>query len=446
MQYRNIALRGTNMSLVKDLKSSDTWQFYLIQSGLKIGNVILKKSSEKKNIFLEIYINSEDNKKIYEIIDKVIDSLSFYLYDKERIIIDSQNNIDLTTFNCEKYKRKAINEKKKIYIYNNQKNYHLIKTLIDSMQECATNLLDNNSYWSENLNFDYVSYLDDDLTCESQNIYLLEESFYSRKKVKWLLNDTTKNKRSIVFSDDGFISFLKQSNKDDKLSYQITANVTSPGFSMNKSDTEINVGENGYTIYKDKVLVNGDYNKNKSYIYRNRGINSSLELEIKLSDKILDSFNLKFLTLDKMGKVTGYYIFNVDLVNNLYNFTFNSNDNEVDLIPLLKNEDKVLLFNLKRGYLPIEKLEKTMQRIVKIINNYAKNNGLALINYENLRSIEDILNIEDKGINDLKEIKGEILVPLIQNRVIDFLNNRDKQEIKYTTRCRSLKKKENLRN
>ncbi len=444
MQYKNIALKN-NFYLECENPPIDKWIYKIRTKELTLGTLIIKNACEEKNIFLEISINSLDDKQILDIVDNIVDSLGFYLYDKEKIIIDIKNDIDLTTYNREKYKRKAVKDIGNIYIYNNKNNYYVLKPLVEAMQECAGTLLDNECYWREILSFDQASYLDKDLLPIQANIYLLEESFYSSKQVKWVLNAKNKNKRIIIFNSNGLITYQKKSNCQDCLSYLLTYNILNSKLIYQKNNLKITSTDEEYSVQKDDVLVKSDYKNNKIYQYINEGINSNLNLMIKINDELLTKFSLYFETLDKLGKSSGIYTFKIDLNGNNYMFTYTNDSEKIDLIPLLKEEDKVLLFNIKRGNLPIEKLEKTMQRLVKVINNYAKSHNLSLINYENLMPIKSILGIFDTAINDLKCIEGEIIVPIIKEKVTEFLKKKEQKEVKYATRCRSLKKEENLR-
>ncbi len=472
MQYKNIALKGEkkqqvylvkyrgnlakyiysleqkNENLAKELlnPSPNNMAYFVVNDEDCLGAILINPASETKNINLEILLDeaklSQDG--IYNVVDNIVTSLGWYLYDKENIIIKLDNGFDLTTYNRHKYVRKPIGKGQMIYQYYNR-NHKLITNLTHQMMETQTNLLNNDQYWVEDVIDDNIAYVNNNLKPEKFFVYPLEEAFYNTSKITWNLNENSKNKNKIIFQKDGKIEFIKNSLKDDNLSYRICSWIDQNHFRLENKALKLDL-EWMPTLYvvnldKTQVVVNKDDNT-RQYRYSSNDKKSKVDIEIKIKATQFQEFNIMFYTYDNEHILESEYLFEVSLSDDRYSFKHISYEGTFDLIPYLKEEDKVLLFNLKRGNLPIEKLDKTIQRLVKIINIYASSKDLTMVGYENLVSVANIILAEDKVINYLKGINGEILVPNIQEKVTNFLDEKNRAKVKYLSRSRSLKKQE----
>lgn len=471
MQYRNIALKGDNEERISLIKYQEKYQAdvqklakqnaklayilafndweemaYLVLEGLKCrGGILISAACEPQNINVEITLDDNlSNDKIFALVDTIVSSLGWYFYDKENIIITLTNGLDLTTFNRQKYERKPLSKGTMIYRFHNR-NYRLMTLLTAKMQETQDNLLNSENYWHELAEFSMPAYLDEDLVLDKKYIYPLEEAFYSASKVTWDINSSNKNKRKIIFQKDGKIEFVKESLKDPNLSYRVSSWVDQDHFCYKNTSLKMSLESiPDLTIMNyDKIQIVSDKGNNtKQYRYVSSDKKSKIEMELLLNGLIFQNFVMVMDTYNDDYTVESEYIFEFSLKDNKYSFRRIAYEGTTDLIPLLKEEDKVLLFNIKKGNLPVDKLDKTIQRLVKIINEYASQNDLTLMGYENLVSVQEILTAEDKIVDQIKGISGEILVPCIKEKMQSYLQNKDKGKVKYLTRSRSLKNQE----
>ncbi len=472
MQYKNIALKGKSkerISLVKYhdefkdaltklkelneniyqnmIEPKDNNMAYFIMEGLDfLGAILIKQSSEVKNSDLEITLDKAlSNDAIFKIIDNLVSSLGWYLYEKENFIITLTNGLDLTTYKRNVYKRKPVGKNLIKYRYHNP--YHqLLSLLNEKMQETQAHLLDLNQYWTERVEFSSPSYLDKYLRPDTKYYYPTEEVFYSNSQVSWQLNETNKNERQIIFHKNGKIEFIKSSLKDEKLSYRFSSWVDQEHFKFQNAALKMNLESiPALTVMNyDKIQIVVDKDNNtKQYRYSSEDNKSKVEIEIFLNGLIFQNITVIMYTYDEDHALESEYLFEADLKKEKYTFKRLGYEGTIDLIPMLKEEDKVLLFNLKRGNLPFDKLDKTIQRLIKVINNYASKNDLCLLGYENLIATSEIIEAEDIINSELKSISGEILVPSIAQKVTKYIEQKDLNKVRYLTRSRSLKNKDN---
>ena len=97
-----------------------------------VGGINIETSCDEKKLELEIHFDEKYiylPEEIYEITDHIVDSLSYYFPDKEKIETKLINNVDLSKYN-NKYTKLVYDEKMATYIcVNEYKNYTIKKML-----------------------------------------------------------------------------------------------------------------------------------------------------------------------------------------------------------------------------------------------------------------------------------------------------------------------------
>ncbi len=443
MQYRNIALRESNDQIVLRKNTLDLAKgemaYLIYREDSCLGTVTLYPNIQTKN--LEIAIAFDENKvnspkEISQIVDNIVASLGFYMFENQNILITLANNVDLTKIDPATYHRCAKGPGEIKYKYFNRHNHLVLGTLTKEMTDIASFLFDEGKYWLEDKSFDHVSYLDDNLLPEQNDIFTIDESFYSADQVTWLING--KKNKKITFQKDGLITVTKLA-KDHDGTYQISSYPNNSYFRFTKGDKSLVYTDESYAIKNGLVTVSfDDLTQNKTYTEIIKTNNCQMEVALVLNHGVFTNLNISFYRQDKEGHTIRQYLYTADIAKQSYQFiSHHKGEEEKNMLPLLKDIDTFRLFNFND---PVDNTNKTMQRLVRIFNRFEAGANGELIKEKSIVLVEDLYAAEAEVINCLKEIKGEIIVPDMQQKINDFLDTKEQQKSKYLTRSRSLKK------
>jgi len=404
-----------------------------------IGTSTNEKDLEIKIHFDEKYLRTEIA--IGEMIDQIVESLGLYFYDKENIEIELVNNVDLSEHNCFKYKKKVYDENLTTYIYSNKKNNILISSLINEITQTEKNLLDWKQNWTQK--FELSSYpnldceFDAGLIKEYENgTVTLNEFFNKSNSLSWLGIDSNKSTRKIKFDRTGYIFFEKNSKSINGIHYNFEYSILNNDFKLkkfgwrNEKPLEVDVNNYYYTDIKfNNLSILHHKGTNRKIIkYISPIINSSsVEVELTLEDNQIEKCYVDFRTHKGNGKVNGLYALRIVPFYNKCTLNFISRDGyrDGDISQKFAETNEELYSSIFNDNLTLEKIDEIIKQILPIINKRAVTTSKKILDDKNALVISNIMDIESQAFDFIKQIKGEIPLPSLQQRLEAFVTEND---------------------
>ena len=478
MKYRNITLNGNIDSQYSLIKYNDEYKYHLeelrklnkeladsVENCPKIysenseeqsymimrdnrdcvGAIYIGTSTNEKNLEIKVHFNEKYFKSpehIAKIIEMLIDSLSLYFYDKENIEIHLVNNIDLSKYNKYKFKKKIYDQNLTTYIFSNECNYKLIPALIDEINGTEKNLIDWKQSWTQQINLynhrDLSWKIDKQLLDEYANHSIsLEEIFYKADSIYWYNIKSKKNIRSIGFNRDGHI-YLNKRFFDG--TYSINYYIQNDGFVFHtENQTNHNylvVDENNYftQIKTNNIKIHtGKETKKKIINYVSPTINnSSISIELVLNENNeIERCHVDFRTHKGNGKINGLYALRIYPRFNKISLNYISRNGYrgPSLEDLLEIKS---LIKIKPGKLTFELINEIIKESIIVIKQMAGLTQRQIINLEGPYNISYLMDIEKQIIDFVKQTKGEIPLPHLQENIDKFIEtySKDKAEVK----------------
>lgn len=80
---------------------------------------------------------------------------------------------------------------------------------------------------------------------------------------------------------------------------------------------------------------------------------------------------------------------------------------------------------MKRSQIIIELIDELIRKVIPIVNNRAKSHKKHSISPTNETIISNLIDSEAQVINYIKQIKGEIPLPHLQENLEKFINEHD---------------------
>ena len=493
MKYRNITLNGNKEYLYSLIKYSEKYTKHLeefrrinpelskdvemcpkIYSELSehqsymifrdnyacVGIIYIGTSIDEKNLEVKVQFDEkcfQTKNDIVALIEQLIDSLGLYFYNKESIEIELLNNIDLSQYKRFKFKKKLYDEKLTTYIYSNKGNNTLIPALITEISETESKLTSWNQYWmqqidlttSQDIDYDYG--IDDALIEEyTKGTIPLQEIFYKANALFWLGIESKNCIRKINFSGNGAIMFDKYSKDPNGIHYNFKYNVLGEWFEFKTydivNDTQLTIDENSvYTRIKSKGLTNIEIFKNKENgkkkISYTGPIKNSTSIWVELvfdEDESIERCYIDFRTHKGNGKISGLYALRIIPGNIFSKFALNhigrSGNRSFDFSHLLPTE---VLNATIPGELTIELVNEIINKTIPVINQISGTKHKPFILSEEKHLEPNITETEKQIIDFIKQIKGEIPLPHLQENLEKFVEANSSKNI---NKKRQLKK------
>ena len=120
-------------------ENSDYQPYMLVKNkGIVVGVAIIMTSCDKKDLEALVQLDEEKfrtKRDMEEMIDQLIDSLALYCYDKENIVVNLENDIDLEKYNEFKYTRENLFPFKSTFKRSNHYYNSLLPLLIREMND-----------------------------------------------------------------------------------------------------------------------------------------------------------------------------------------------------------------------------------------------------------------------------------------------------------------------
>ena len=488
MKYRNITLNGNYQSQYSLIKYNDEYKYHLeelrklnkeladyVENCPKIysenseeqsymimrnnrdcvGAIYIATSTNELNLEIKVHFNEkyfESPEHIVKNIEKLVESLSLYFYDKENIEIQLVNNIDLSKFNKYKFKKKIYDENLTTYIFSNEVNNKLIPSLINEINGTEKNLIDWKQYWFQQINLrnhrDLSWKIDEPLLEEyDKETISLDELFYKADSIYWYGIESNKSIRNISFNKDGHIYLDKFSKNYDGIHYSIDYYVLNDGFVFRTSNFSNKnyfvLDENNYytQIKTNNIKIHtSKETKKKTINYVSPTINkSSISIELILDENSqIERCHIDFRTHKSRNKINGLYALRIRPgYYNDFSLNYISRDgikeqNFVYSLPI------TLFEGIISSGLTFELVNEIINESIKIIKLKAMLKHRQSVNIEGTYNISYIMDIEKQIIDFIKQTKGEIPLPHLQENIEKFIETYSKDKVE--TKKKVLKK------
>ena len=156
--------------------------------------------------------------------------------------------------------------------------------------------------------------------------------------------------------------------------------------------------------------------------------NSSISIDMKLnSQDEIERCYIDFRTHKSNGKINGLYILRITPQKQhdklKLKFISRKGNKQEDL-----KEEKELLSTTIEESLTLELIDELIRKIILIINNKARSYKKQSISLENENIIQNINNSQIQAINFIKQIKGEIPLPHLEEILEKFIDDNSKNK------------------
>ena len=344
--------------------------------------------------------------------------MKIFFYDKKYVEFNLLNDIDLPMIDCQNYHKEYSNLN--IYKCFNEKN-NLIPKLIEEVIATYKNLTDwGQSWWQDIENYELHYEFDREFISTIDNGTVIYPELLNKvKTVIWRDIKSRKSSRCIIFSREGYVKFYKDSKKNG-INYEFSYNVLSDGFKFkgNINGEDLTINDNKYFTEiktKQSKIVQTKENSLKYIDYVSPIIdNFSVSMNIWMNElNEIEKCNIFFKTHKGNGKINGMYILKLNPSNmDKCLIKFIGRKRNFDFTINLFEANEISKFE---GKITIEMINEIVNKVIPIINKkeeFPKNQ----IIFEDL----DILTQEKQIINFLKQLKDEIPLPLLKERVEEF--------------------------
>lgn len=478
MKYRNTSLKGKNNYYL--IKSDDSTEFtanleklsavkpYLAANIHGFSNAYGETSknqaylifSEKNNknylggvvivapIFADepvefrIYINEKQvtsDKKIFKIIDEIVNLLGRVNYSSEKITVKLENDIDLNKWNSDKYQKSPYEWEQNSYTCYNT--YHQnISMMLEEILNTKKNLeeagIENitGTVFADPKKFIYP--IDNDSITEyRKNMVPFAEVFDKADiyNLSFELPDTSTT--SISFKYNGEVAFTNTTSHEQgdwDENYQGRYDYFANSFSLRDySHRNVEIYNNQDTYYLSNGNLTITHNKNydlRKICYQTdiTDNNTSTITELVIKDgEIKHCYTDLRIHRDSNKKVNGTYMLRWSPEKKL-SFTYHNRKGlfEADLTEILKSANPRLYSEVTFTDISMEKLDELFAQVISIVNRTAYqfeeisiSNKISALEKDSLRFLEELT--EESYTIYLKSIITELIEQLkIDNKVI----------------------------
>jgi len=269
----------------------------------------------------------------------------------------------------------------------------------------------------------------------------LEEIFYKADSIYWYGIESNKSIRNISFNRNGEIYFGKKSKRFDGIDYNVDYYVLNDGFVFRTSNFSnknyfVLDENNYYTQIKTnniKININKETKKKKINYISSVINNSSISIELILDENdIVERCHVDFRTHKGNGKINGLYALRIN--PGYYNdFSLNYiSRNGIKEQNFVYNLPIHLFKEIISCGLTFELVDEIINESIKVIKLKAMLKHRQAINIEKSYDISYVIDVEKQIIDFIKQIKGEIPLPHLQENIEKFIEtySRDKVEEK----------------
>ena len=426
-------------------------QSYMIFQGEYrcVGAINIGTSTDERNLEIEVQLNEKyfsSQQEIVEVVEQLVESLKLYFFDEENIEINLINNIDLSKINSYKYHKRVYDEKLTTYTCTNKRNNSLIPKLVEEVSRTEKSLTDLGQSWWQSIG-NHELYYDFDLELMGEidkGTITLPELFSKVETLLWTNINSAKSSRSISFSRNGHIEFSKNSHDwENGIDYEFAYNILSNSFSLkskSRKDSKkqsLDIDENSYfTNIKTEQLniLHSKEGKRKRINYTSHVVdNSSIAIELWTDEQDeIESCYVDFRTHKNNGKINGLYALWIAPQRYYDKFSIRfisrKGDRFRDFSEEISKNEEELFSTIVDGKLTIELIDELIRKVIPIVNNRANSYKKQSISRMNETIISNLMDSETQAINFVKQIKGEIPLPHLQENLEKFIVEHDKSK------------------
>lgn len=421
-----------------------------------IGAISIVTSSDKKDLVVKMQI--DENKirqkeglyvgheiienKVYQIINQAVQSLKIYFYDKENIAIILINQIDLYQKNPSEYKKVMTSFDN---FFKCQNAYHsIIPKLLNEMTETKNNLsvpigieLQHLDEWHTTVDKELMD------SYRSHNIPF-HEIFQKATRIEWNFFPFDNNDSIIetIFNRDGAIEFHKKSkNADNQINYDIFYHVNSSNFrfslnlKQNQFMKKLFIEDNNFfTLLENNDMLFQTFKETgrKKITYTSPRIeNTSIKIDIVIdTNNQIEVCNIDFRTHRNLktrkkpeGKINGTYCLRLKPNLGYFSVQFLSRTGNIrgNFKEITELHEQELYSTIQYGELTVEMIDKTIQRLIKPLQEFAQINDRTPIIFNPKWTLRNIFSIEEEEINFLKQIVEENPLPHLEKEISNFI-------------------------
>ena len=280
-----------------------------------------------------------------------------------------------------------------------------------------------------------IPYFDDEIEEQYKtNNLLVPEVLIKSNSIIWKNNESN-DKLIIEFFKDGYVSFDKTT--DNKNHYYFLYNLLDDTFELKKIDSQnLRILKNKmYTIIENDSIkeIHEDDKSQRRIKYITHPIERTSEVtELFLQNGIIKRCNLDFRTHKATGKITGTYSLKIlsRYGRKLLSLSFITRNGirEKDFSSELLDANPKLYYELKNDHLTKGLLNEIIETAIPIINKNAEENKRPYIYNNDI--IGKLGNAEEEALTLMKEIKGEIPGPNLEEKIDEFTTKYDKSKEK----------------
>lgn len=268
----------------------------------------------------------------------------------------------------------------------------------------------------------------------------LPELFFKAEYLSWVGINSHHSRREICFSRSGRVTFSKDSKNSSGLNYEFDYSLLNNNFRFNTyafNQRPIEINGNSYFTNIQSGNIDVLYikeNKRKKIKYTSPIVNrSSIAMELWYNEKNqLERCYIDFRTHKGNNKINGLY--ELRIVPGYFsrfslNYTSRDGYKGVDFVHLLPTN---LFCAIIPGELTIQLVDQIINESISIINHMARVKHKQTITSQGDCIASTIADIEKQSIEIIKQIKGEIPLPHLQEIIEKFIqeNNKIKNEEK----------------
>ena len=407
----NVDLLNSVLQCPKIYSEESEHQAYMIVKGddIGVGATYIGTSCDEKDLEVTLQLDESEfsnETEMYMLVNQLVDSLGLYCYERENIYINLINKIDLSKYNALKYKREYHYMSMDTYCCNNKMYNEIIPLILKEIKSCENTLVSWKQTWWQKLqhtSLDNLHYLFDDEYLVDRDIPM-DEMFNKVDTVIWSNINSSTSEREITFNVDGYVSFSKRSKNPNGNSYKFSYNVLREGFKLKSGEFSFFNSKNDVEVRNSNLEISKDKEEDKVSIkYISPVVNNcSLFVQALIRDNLVEKCYVDYRVHKTNGKIKRMYLLREKAGDYVVNYRTKKGD-----------VSKIYAGSIFDGK-NIESVDSLMNKTIDAVS-YIDENAFSYT------TISDLINSVDI-IDMLKNIKGEIPLPYLQEQIENFIS------------------------
>ena len=407
----NVDLLNSVLQCPKIYSEDSEHQAYMIVKGddIGVGATYIGTSCDEKDLEVTLQLDESEfasETEMYMLVNQLVDSLGLYCYERENIYINLINKIDLSNYNGVKYKREYHYMSMDTYCCSNKKYNEIIPVLLKEIKTCEDTLVSLKQTWWQKLqhtSLGNLHYLFDDEYLVDRDIPI-DEMFNKVDTVTWSNINSKTSEREITFDVDGDVSFSKRSKNPNGSSYSFDYNVLREGFKLRSGEFSLLNSKNDVEVRNSNLEISKDKEEDKVSIkYISPVVNNcSLFVQALIKDNLVEKCYVDYRVHKTNGKIKRMYL----LREKEGDYTVNYRTKKGDVSRIYSGS----IFEGK----DIESVDSLMNKTTDVVS-YIDENAFPYTTLSYLINSVDVIDM-------LKNIKGEIPLPYLQEQIENFIS------------------------